>query len=178
MGQAALTATAMTDGTSSVDDAELLSRIADGDKAAFETLYRRYYRRVSQFVYRLTPDRELGEEIVDDTLLAVWRGAGAFAGRSKVSTWIMGIAYRRAMKSLDREKKHRCVDQDDGVLAMQPDTEAAHDPQAVAAASSLKRRLGTFVGKLDVNQQVALHLTALATVTRRYRQSSIAPPTR
>ncbi len=161
MGQAALTATAMTDGTSSVEDAELLSRVADGDKAAFEALYRRYYRRVSQFVYRLTPNRELGEEIVDDTLLAVWRGAGAFAGRSKVSTWIMGIAYRRTMKSLDREKKHRCVDSDEALLEMQPDTEATRDPLAVASANSLKRRLGTFVGKLDVNQQVALHLTAL-----------------
>ena len=161
MGQAALTATAMTDGSSSVEDAELLSLIADGDKAAFETLYRRYYRRVSQFVYRLTPNRELGEEIVDDTLLAVWKGAGGFAGRSKVSTWIMGIAYRRTMKSLDREKKHRCVDPDDTLLEMQPDTEAARDPLAVASANSLKLRLGTFVGKLDVNQQVALHLTAL-----------------
>lgn len=161
MGQAALTATSTTTGNPSVDDAALLQEVAHGDKAAFETLYRRYYRRVSQFVYRLTPDRQLGEEIVDDTMLAVWRSAGRFAGRSKVSTWILGIAYRRAMKSLDREKKHRGLDQDEAFLEAQPDTDAARDPLAVASASTMQRQLGAYVSRLDINQQVALHLTAL-----------------
>lgn len=162
MGQAALrTATTAPSNDSEVDDGVLLRSIADGDKAAFEALYRRYYRRVSQFVYRLTPDRELGEEIVDDTLLAVWRSAGNFAGRSKVSTWILGIAYRRAMKALERERKHRQVDHDDTLLETQVDTDAARDPQQVASASTVQRHIGAFVSRLDLNQQVALQLTAL-----------------
>jgi len=161
MGQATLTATATTANDSTADDADLLKEVAAGDKAAFEALYRRYYRRVSQFVYRLTPDRQLGEEIVDDTMLAVWRSAGNFAGRSKVSTWVLGIAYRRTMKTLDREMKHRNADQDEAVLAAQADTDATRDPLAMVSANTFQRQLGTFVGKLDINQQVALQLTAL-----------------
>jgi len=161
MGQATLTATPTTDCDSSADDADLLKQVAVGDKAAFEALYRRYYRRVSQFVYRLTPDRQLGEEIVDDTMLAVWRSAGKFAGRSKVSTWVLGIAYRRTMKTLDREMKHRCANHDEAVLEMQPDEDGARDPLAMVAANTMQRQLGAFVGRLNIDQQVALHLTAL-----------------
>ncbi|MGI9238001.1 MAG: RNA polymerase sigma factor [Woeseiaceae bacterium] len=161
MGQATLTATPTTEHDSSADDADLLQQVAAGDKAAFETLYRRYYRRVSQFVYRLTPDRQLGEEIVDDTMLAVWRSAGKFAGRSKVSTWVLGIAYRRAMKTLDREMKHRRADHDDAILEIQPDENAARDPLAMVTANTIQRQLGALVDKLHINQQVALHLTAL-----------------
>ena len=161
MGQATLTATATTNDGTSTEDVLLLEQVAAGDKAAFETLYRRYYRRVSQFVFRLTPNREIGEEIVDDTMLAVWRSAGKFAGRSKVSTWILGIAYRRAMKTLDKEMKHGLVDSDEGLLETQVDADTTRDPLAVTSASIVRRELDTFIGKLDVNQQVALHLTAL-----------------
>lgn len=161
MGQATLIATPTATDDASIDDAQLLNQVAAGDKAAFEALYRRYYRRVSQFVFRLTPDRQLGEEIVDDTMLAVWRSAGKFAGRSKVSTWVLGIAYRRTMKTLDREMKHRSVDHDETVLEMQPDSDAARDPLAMVSANTIQRQLGVFVDKLHINQQVALQLAAL-----------------
>ena len=161
MGQAALIANATTTSDSADEDVVLLERVANGDKAAFETLYRRYFRRVTQFVSRLTPNYQLGEEIVDDTMLAVWRSAGKFAGRSKVSTWIFGIAYRRTMKALDKEMKHSKVDADEGVLESQIDTDATRDPQAVAAANTMQRELHSCIERLDVNQQVALQLTAL-----------------
>lgn len=161
MEQAILTATTNTTGATSQNDALLLERVANGDKAAFETLYRGYYRRLSQFVYKLTPNLQLGEEIVDDTMLAVWKSAGGYAGRSKVSTWIFGIAYRRAMNTLGKEKKHRSVNPDDGQLELMEDTNAARDPVAVASATRMRREIDTGISKLNRNQQVALQLTAL-----------------
>ncbi len=161
MGTAALSASSSIQSDSPAEDVQLLKQVAGGDKAAFETLYRRYYRRLSQFVYRLTPNQQLGEEIVDDTMLAVWRSADKFAGRSKVSTWIFGIAYRRTMKSLDREMKHANVDSDEGLLDAQVDTDATRDPHLFAVANTMQRELDTFMEKLDVKQRVALQLTAL-----------------
>ena len=161
MGTAALSASSSIQSDSPAEDVQLLKQVARGDKAAFETLYRRYYRRLSQFVYRLTPNQQLGEEIVDDTMLAVWRSADKFAGRSKVSTWIFGIAYRRTMKSLDREMKHANVDSDEGLLDAQVDTDATRDPHLFAVANTMQRELDTFMEKLDVKQRVALQLTAL-----------------
>jgi RNA polymerase sigma-70 factor, ECF subfamily len=82
-------------------DRALLTRIAARDRDALRTLYQRYARRIQRFAERMTRDRGVAEEIVDDTFLAVWEGAGNFRGQSRPSTWLFGIAYRRALKALD-----------------------------------------------------------------------------
>ncbi len=79
-------------------DSELLARIAAGDRNALTRLYHRYHAPVLRFVQRLTGDSDAAQEAVNDVMLVVWNRASSFAGRSKVSTWIMGIAYRKAMK--------------------------------------------------------------------------------
>ena len=86
-------------------DVALLARIKDGDREAFRTLHARYYHRVLRFVYRVTGQLELAQEAVNDVMLAVWAGARSFAGRSAVSTWIMGIAYNRARKLLAQSRR-------------------------------------------------------------------------
>jgi len=78
----------------------LLARIAGGDREAFRELYIAYHRRLARFLTRLTRHFEIAEEVINDTLWVVWRKAGDFRGDSRVSTWIMGIAYRRALKTL------------------------------------------------------------------------------
>lgn len=83
-------------------ESELLSRIHQGDRAAFKRLFSLYYQRLSRFLGRLTTDALLIEEIIDDTLMVVWRKAGDFDARSQVSTWILGIAHRVAMKEFAR----------------------------------------------------------------------------
>lgn len=83
-------------------DLELLRLIEHGDRRAFRELYSQYYRRLWRFLGRLTTDGGLAEEIIDDTLMVVWRKAGQFDGRSRVSTWIFGIAYRVAIKAFAR----------------------------------------------------------------------------
>lgn len=87
-----------------VDDHQLVSRIADHDLEAFRELYDRYFRRLFGFVYKVTRRADLVEEVVQETLLVVWRDAGRFSGRGGASSWIFGIAYRRALKLLGSEK--------------------------------------------------------------------------
>ncbi len=81
---------------------ELLQRIAGGDQAALEQLYGEYYPRLARFILRVTRDVELAREVINDVFLVVWRTAHRFRGDSSVSTWILGIAYRRALKSARR----------------------------------------------------------------------------
>lgn len=83
----------------------LLARVAGGDREAFRELYIAYHRRLARFLTRLTRHYELAEEVINDTLWVVWRKAGDFRGDSRVSTWIMGIAYRRALKALRSRKQ-------------------------------------------------------------------------
>ena len=80
----------------------LIERVAARDSAAFQELYFLYHRRLARFLTRLVRRFEIAEEVINDTMWVVWRKAGDFRGASRVSTWIMGIAYRRALKTLQR----------------------------------------------------------------------------
>jgi len=83
---------------------ELLRRTAAHERQAFEELYTVYHRRLTRFLMRLAPRYELAEEVINDTFWIVWQKAGDFRGASRVSTWIMGIAYRCALKVLRSER--------------------------------------------------------------------------
>lgn len=87
-------------------DRELLQRVSAGDRNAFRDLYLRYHRRLARFLTRLTKRYEDAEEIINDTLLVVWQRAGEFRNASRVSTWITGIAYRRALNMIRRASTH------------------------------------------------------------------------
>lgn len=84
---------------SAVADHALMRRVAAGERAAFEQLYLAYHRRPSRFLMRFAESYEAAEEIINDTLYIVWEKASDFRGQSQVSTWIIGIAYRRALKA-------------------------------------------------------------------------------
>ena len=84
------------------EDEELLRRVARGDRRALEALYLGYHRRLARFLSRIAPRYENVEEIINDTFMVVWQHAKEFRGASRVSTWIIGIAYRVALKSLRR----------------------------------------------------------------------------
>lgn len=81
-------------------DVVLIGRVAAGDMRAFETLYRTYHPRLDRFVGLMTSHRTLVEEVLNDTMLVVWKRSDTYNGQSKVSTWIFAIAYRTALKAL------------------------------------------------------------------------------
>lgn len=85
------------------EELRLLALVRDGDRAAFEALYRIYYPRLTRFLINLVRRPQLVEEVLNDTLMVVWERAASFNGASKLSTWIFAIAYRKAMKALRRQ---------------------------------------------------------------------------
>jgi RNA polymerase sigma-70 factor, ECF subfamily len=83
-------------GASAARESELIARVARGDRRAFEELYNLYHRRLARFLTRLTRRYDVAEEVINDTFWIVWNKAKDFRGESQPSTWILGIAYRRA----------------------------------------------------------------------------------
>ena len=143
------------------DDLELLRRIARQDRVAFERLYRRHYRRLFHFVTRIVRREDLAEEIVGDSMFAVWRGAATFEGGSSVSTWLFAIGYRQALKALERNRKHSVVDADEQVLASIVDADPAVDPESAAASDAEAARLHQAVASLGDHHRVVVELTAI-----------------
>jgi RNA polymerase sigma-70 factor, ECF subfamily len=108
-------------------DAELLRRIGMGDEDAMAAFYREHGRVVLAQVLLVTGELVLAEEIVQDTMLAVWRGAASFRGESSVRSWVIAIARRQTRDRL-RGQRLRVVD--DAFLAGQPDSSPG--PEAMA----------------------------------------------
>jgi RNA polymerase sigma-70 factor (ECF subfamily) len=136
------------------DEAEraLLRRISTGDRDAFRDLYLRYHRRLGRFLARLTRGREDAEEVINDTLWIVWQRAGDFRGASRVSTWIMGIAYRRALKLIRRAATHARVmtlEQSDA----EQSTEDAHE------ATANRQLVEQALNQLPLEQRLVLEFT-------------------
>lgn len=84
----------------------LLTGVAEGKIHDFDQLFHQYHDRLFRFVWRVTGSTDLVEEVTNDTMLAVWKQAAQFQFRSKVSTWIFGIAYRTALRALRKNKRH------------------------------------------------------------------------
>lgn len=80
----------------------ILDRIAHGDRNALAELYARYQAPIFRYLVQLVGDHGLAEEVLQDTLVAVWKGAASFEGRSTVQTWLIGIARRQAHNNLRR----------------------------------------------------------------------------
>ncbi len=134
-------------------DLDLIGAVAAGDRQAFVRFYDRYRRKVARFVSRLTWRTDVVEETVNDTMVAVWQGAGSFRGRSRVSTWVMGIAYRTALKrvkQVTRRPEEELTDQAAATTEM---------PDAALARSQGSARIRVALDKLSPEHRAVIELT-------------------
>jgi len=82
----------------------LLTACGAKDEAAFRRLYDETHQRIYYFAHRMLGDHEMAEDVVTETYIAIWKGAGSFKGRSKVLTWIFGIARNLSMNALKKKR--------------------------------------------------------------------------
>jgi RNA polymerase sigma-70 factor (ECF subfamily) len=132
------------------EESQLLRRIAGQDRRALEALYHAYHRRLARFLLRLAPRYDFAEEVINETFWIIWRKAGEFRGASRVSTWIMGIAYRRALRAL------RSARQD--TAAGNRLREAATEDHDEVDALHVQDWLGRAMSELPEEQRLTLEL--------------------
>jgi RNA polymerase sigma-70 factor (ECF subfamily) len=87
-----------------VADDALVQAIATGDRWAMRVLFDRHKNRVFRFTLGMVRDRALAEDLLSEVFVDVWLGADLFAGRSSVSTWLLGIARHKALTALTRRR--------------------------------------------------------------------------
>jgi len=111
-------------------DEDLVADLAAGRHEALGALYGRYARLVYQIACR-SVGAAAAEEIVQDTFLGVWRGAGSFdPSAGSFRPWALRIAHWRILNELRRRQRHPAVRDDDpgdsdggGPLQRVPDSE-------------------------------------------------------
>lgn len=136
------------------DEQILLQRIGAGDSSAFEAFYKNYYPRLFRFILRMTRQPDNVEELIQETLLVVWEKPDGFNHESKISTWVFGIAYNKALKSIAKNAR-RSNDVDIDELA-----DSIGDMNANPAKSREDQDwLGAALAILPADQRAVIELT-------------------
>lgn len=137
------------------EDRTLLRRVSRGDERALEDLYARHGGALFGYLLLLSPgDRGLAEEVLQDTLVAAWRGAGSFRGGSSVKTWLFGIG-RRRMRDAQRKRGLPPLD-GEGLLEALPAREPG--PEEALSRSESGAELERCIGRLSEPHREALAL--------------------
>jgi RNA polymerase sigma-70 factor (TIGR02960 family) len=79
---------------------ELIARARDGDDEAFRQLTEPHRRELHMHCYRMLGSFQDAEDVLQDTLLAAWRGLDRFEGRSTIRTWLYRIATNQCLNAI------------------------------------------------------------------------------
>jgi RNA polymerase sigma-70 factor (ECF subfamily) len=134
------------------EDGELLRRVCDGELRAFEALYRAYHPRLTRFIRTVTQRSQIAEEVLNDTMFAVWAKPQAYNGASKVSTWIFAIAYRKTLKALRKWDEPVADDS----LEIRPSLEP--DPEQQVSDRQVGEELARAMGELSADHRSVISL--------------------
>jgi len=136
------------------DEYALLERIVQGDTQAFETFYKLYYPRLSRFILRITHQPDHIEELIQETLLLVWEKPERFNHTCKISTWVFGIAYYKALKSMSKAARSN------NDLDIDEFSETMADPLAkMADNAETQDWLNRALESLPADQRAVIELT-------------------
>jgi RNA polymerase sigma-70 factor (ECF subfamily) len=88
------------------DDAELVEKAGQGDRLAFETLYRRHRDRIYGLLWRLCGgDPSLAEDMLQEAFVRAWNKLDSFRGEARFSTWLHRLSANVALS--DRRSRMR-----------------------------------------------------------------------
>ncbi|MGI3164619.1 RNA polymerase sigma factor [Pseudooceanicola sp. 200-1SW] len=132
--------------------APLMAAIAAGDKAALSQLYQQMERPLYRFILSRLNDPHESADLLHDVFMEVWRSAGRFEGRSKVQTWIFGIAWR---KVIDLRRKGARVDLPGETPEMEDD---GPDGEAATLAAQEAAHLRHCLDELKADHRMAVSL--------------------
>lgn len=130
-----------------------IAGIARGDKQAFTELYAAYRKRLFGYVLRSVGDIQRAEDLVHDVLLEIWKGAHRFRHRSKVSTWIFGIAHYKVLNSLRKKEMPR-----DPVEELSQAPSDDPNPEETSAGVELQDRLRRAITQLSLEHRQVIEL--------------------
>jgi RNA polymerase sigma-70 factor (ECF subfamily) len=149
-------------------DEALMRAVAAGDRRALETLYRRHAPWLVLRLSRRCADPGLVEEVVQDTFVAVWRGAGRYRGAGEVPAWIWGIGIRRLIDRLRR--RQATTNRREATESLMV---SAEDEVLVGVEHG---DLGTALGRLSPELRAVVQATVLDGLTTREAATLLGIP--
>jgi len=85
-----------------MDEKEIISRCQAGDKAAFPLLFANYRHLIECVVFRIIKDRDVAKDVIQETLIRIYKSIHAFNGKCKISSWIYRIAMNESLRAVGK----------------------------------------------------------------------------
>jgi RNA polymerase sigma-70 factor (ECF subfamily) len=140
-----------------VEWAELIGRVAEGDREAFRALFEHFAPRVKGLMLKAGASSGDAEEIAQETLLAVWRKAAQFDPVSAgASAWIFTIARNLRIDAVRRAARTGAVDHDAELDYLADPVEPADDAMA---RNDEADRIARALSSLSEQQSMAIRLS-------------------
>ena len=86
-------------------DQYYIDQVLEGKVNAFSVLVKRYQSLVYTVVYRIVKNREMAEEVAQDSFIRAFESLEKYRGDAKFSTWLYTIAYRKSLDAIKSTKK-------------------------------------------------------------------------
>lgn len=141
-------------------DEDLMEAYRDGDAAAFEVLLSRHERKVFAFIFRMVKNREVANDLLQETFLRVVRNAKKYSRKAKFTTWLYTIARNQCIDHLRRAKhrRHQSLDQpagadEDGRSLMERVPGRSPDGYDRAAGAQITGRIADALAELAEEQR-------------------------
>src|SRR5262245_18425726 len=144
---------------SNEDLAAQLARVALGERAAFDRVYRATCAHMLSVAFRLLNSRERAEEVLQEAFMKVWQGAGGFnASVAGPLTWLTNVRRNKAIDALRPGKSERAATRELDDEAMASAADESQQPLALLERGVEKLRITGCMGELGALQRQALAL--------------------
>ena len=138
------------------NEEEIISRIVNGDLAAFKILVKQYEKLVTYMVGRLVQNREDTQDICQEVFIKVYKSLSGFKFQSKLSTWIAQIAYGTAINHLRKVSGKRNLTDD--IADFENYHKTTEDPESILAKKDTSAFIQQQIELLPVHYRTVLTL--------------------
>ncbi|MEL0083266.1 MAG: RNA polymerase sigma factor RpoE [Gammaproteobacteria bacterium] len=145
-------------------DAELVRRVQQGDKSAFDLLVRKYQQRVAKLVSRFISDRGEVEDVVQEAFIKAYRALPNFRGESAFYTWLYRIATNTAKNHLvaaGRRPPRSDVDITSGASEQGFELIGDSSPEGELASEEIRRTIHQALEQMPEELRLALTMCEL-----------------
>jgi RNA polymerase sigma-70 factor (ECF subfamily) len=123
---------------SQLTDAEIMVRVGEGDDSGFNILIEKYRKQIVHFMFRMTRNQAVAEELAQEVFLRVYRSRGTYRAEAKFSTWLYRIATNLGVNHARDNKYERSAQ---NVYLDQPDPETGTTPDVADSTLSVEQEL-------------------------------------
>jgi RNA polymerase sigma factor (sigma-70 family) len=147
--------------TKQLTDQELIHQFLSGNQYAFEVLAKRYKSKLFNYILMLVKDRQLAEDLLQDTLIKVIRSlkTNRYKDDNKFSSWLMRIAHNLVIDYFRKQKQLKTISNDNYESDLFNTTKLAEDTiEEKMIEEQINKELHNLIGELPDDQQQIVYL--------------------